>query len=599
MREIDVETGARVDLHLHSYASGTSSNWWVRGLGAGSESRESYTPPEEAYRMAKRAGMDFVTLTDHETIEGALTLAHHPDFIVGEEVSATFPEDGANADVLVYGLDADDHRELQARRGNIYELVDYLREAGLVHVLAHPIYGMPKPVNRKQVEKRLVLFGLWEFVNGSRPAGQNRLAREISTNTDASDLRLLAARHGLPAPRHHRIAGTAGSDDHGGLHGGTTYTIIPNANSQKEFLEALAAGETRPAGNNGSVDKLVHTGLKLIGSAIKENNKETPLLRDLTKNVPLLRNFVSYSGSSGDKMLSMVPLLARLGEPAIRAALVGRYEDRLSGALRSAGPGFPAMNLVGSLGHLVDSHLYLAPYLVTRSYFGREESKARSLRRELFPERAEKIKVGVFVDDSGREDSIANTYRKLLAEQRPDSLKWFRLVSCGERKDNGVSVLRAMSRVSAPLETDLELSVPSLLDVFEHITEEGYDTLHVATPGPLGVAALVAGISLGLPVVGAYHTEFGARARTLADDDLVGEVVDVAMRQFYERCSMVVVLSNSTELELRNRGYRVRRFEVLDNNATPVQVLESLTKLHARVSEPEEEPARVSQPGGF
>ena len=43
----------------------------ARGAG---KARESYTPPEEAYRMAKNAGMDFVTLTDHETIEGALTL---------------------------------------------------------------------------------------------------------------------------------------------------------------------------------------------------------------------------------------------------------------------------------------------------------------------------------------------------------------------------------------------------------------------------------------------------------------------------------------------------------------------------------------------
>jgi hypothetical protein len=56
------------------------------------EARESYTPPEESYRMAKRAGMDFVTLTDHETIEGAVTLEEHPDFFVGEEVSARFPE---------------------------------------------------------------------------------------------------------------------------------------------------------------------------------------------------------------------------------------------------------------------------------------------------------------------------------------------------------------------------------------------------------------------------------------------------------------------------------------------------------------------------
>lgn len=102
-------SGTRVDLHLHSRASGTASNWWVRGLGAGVEARESYTPPEEAYRMAKKAGMGFVTLTDHETVEGALTL-QHLDFFVGEEVSARFPEDGSYVDVLVYELDTASHR---------------------------------------------------------------------------------------------------------------------------------------------------------------------------------------------------------------------------------------------------------------------------------------------------------------------------------------------------------------------------------------------------------------------------------------------------------------------------------------------------------
>jgi hypothetical protein len=124
-KEVGTQERVRVDLHLHSRASGTASNWWVRGLGAGAEARESYTPPEEAYRMAKRAGMDFVTLTDHETIDGALTLTHHPDFFVGEEVSAYFPEEGDYVDVLVYGLDrlAAGYLSLRSRRQDDVHLV--------------------------------------------------------------------------------------------------------------------------------------------------------------------------------------------------------------------------------------------------------------------------------------------------------------------------------------------------------------------------------------------------------------------------------------------------------------------------------------------
>src|SRR5918998_1183908 len=168
----NLDDGVRVDLHLHSRASGSATNVWVKGLGEEGGVRESYTPPEEAYLMAKRSGMGFVTLTDHETIDGATTLLHHPDFIVGEEVSARFPEDGSLVDVLLYGLDDRAHAEAQARRHSVYDLAAYLLEAGILHVLAHPMYCVTTSLDRAAIEKRLVLFGLWEVVNGSRPATQ-------------------------------------------------------------------------------------------------------------------------------------------------------------------------------------------------------------------------------------------------------------------------------------------------------------------------------------------------------------------------------------------------------------------------------------------
>ncbi len=560
----DRERVTRVDLHLHSHASGTASNWWVRGLGAGTEARESYTPPEEAYRMAKRSGMRFVTLTDHETIDGALTLVHHPDFFIGEEVSALFPEDGACADVLVYGLAPGDHEELQARRGNIYELVDYLREAGLVHVLAHPIYGMPRAVDREQVEKRLVLFGLWEFVNGSRPAEQNRLAREIATRTGAADLRQLAARHGLPAPPHRRIAGTGGSDDHGGVYGGEAHTVASEVGSPQEFLAALAAGEVRPAGKDGTAGRLVHTGFRIAGEALREGHSlKTPLLKDLALNVPLLRNLVPGKTEAGEQLLGRIPFLARLGESGIRSTLAGRYEEGLSGALRGTGSGFPAVDLLGSLGDLIDSHLYIAPYVAVQGYFGRERQKARMLRRDLYPGERNKPKIGVFLDGTDTVEGLDAPYRGLWATAEERSPGRVRLVRCGPDCGDGVRSLRAVAELPVPFCEGLKLGVPSLLDVMDHVAEEGYDSLHVATPGPLGLAALAAGVALGVPVVGAYHAEFGDYARSISGDAFVAEIVDAAARQFYERCSAVAVPLQATVLALRSRGYRVERYEVL------------------------------------
>ena len=58
---------ARADLHCHSSASQISELGVQRALGL----PECATPPEEVYALAKRRGMDHLTLTDHDTIEGA------------------------------------------------------------------------------------------------------------------------------------------------------------------------------------------------------------------------------------------------------------------------------------------------------------------------------------------------------------------------------------------------------------------------------------------------------------------------------------------------------------------------------------------------
>jgi glycosyltransferase involved in cell wall biosynthesis len=185
-------------------------------------------------------------------------------------------------------------------------------------------------------------------------------------------------------------------------------------------------------------------------------------------------------------------------------------------------------------------------------------------------------KVGVFVDGMDGIHGVGTMYRNIQAlagEEREDLL---RIVCCGPETSpqpdaapsspkHGVHSLRRVAAFPVPLYDGLVLGVPSLLDVLEHVAEEDYEVLHVATPGPLGLAALVAGVVLSVPVVGAYHTEFGAYAEALSGDAFVAEIVDVAVREFYERCSAVAVPSQATALALRNRGYRIRRFEVLKN----------------------------------
>ena len=72
-----MKENSRADMHVHSTASELSKLGIQRALGL----PECATPPEEVYELAKRRGMDFVTITDHDTIDGALAIADLPDVV--------------------------------------------------------------------------------------------------------------------------------------------------------------------------------------------------------------------------------------------------------------------------------------------------------------------------------------------------------------------------------------------------------------------------------------------------------------------------------------------------------------------------------------
>ena len=160
---------------------------------------------------------------------------------------------------------------------------------------------------------------------------------------------------------------------------------------------------------------------------------------------------------------------------------------------------------------------------------------------------------------------VATMYRKVESLARAGRGGFLKIVRCGAGSETDACSLRPVAAFRVPLYEDLVLGVPSLLDVLEHVAEEDYDVLHVADAGPAGACGPGGrdhprrSGRRGLP-----HGVRGLRRGALGDA-FVAEVVEVAVREFYERCSAVAVPSQATALSLRNRGYRIRRFEVLKN----------------------------------
>src|SRR5215212_4796666 len=94
----------RIDLHCHSLASNRPTDAVLRML----KCPESYSTPAAVYAQAKARGMSFVTITDHDSIDGVKTIADCADVIVGEELSCRFSEDGCLMHVVVWGLNVAD-----------------------------------------------------------------------------------------------------------------------------------------------------------------------------------------------------------------------------------------------------------------------------------------------------------------------------------------------------------------------------------------------------------------------------------------------------------------------------------------------------------
>src|SRR5579862_3941913 len=115
---------SRVDLHCHSTASAVSRLGLQRSLGL----PECATPPREVYELAKRRGMDFVTITDHDTIDGALELSGLPDVFISEELTARFRGERQAVHVLCLGITPEDHDWLQAHADDVEACAEYLDE---------------------------------------------------------------------------------------------------------------------------------------------------------------------------------------------------------------------------------------------------------------------------------------------------------------------------------------------------------------------------------------------------------------------------------------------------------------------------------------
>jgi len=245
----------KADLHVHSRCSKRPSQWILQKI----ECPESFTEPLEIYRKAKQKGMDLVTITDLNTLDGALEIAHLPNTLVSEEITAYFPQDGCKVHVLAYDISEARHRNIQKARENIHDLAAYLSAEGIFHAVAHPLYAVNDRLTVEHVEKLLLLFQTFEM-NGARNEVQNQLLRDLLRALTPTTIDRLENLHGIKAvhPMAWQKNLIGGSDDHSSINIARKFTSVPDTEDTATFLAALGQGRGTVFGRPSTPQTMAH-----------------------------------------------------------------------------------------------------------------------------------------------------------------------------------------------------------------------------------------------------------------------------------------------------------------------------------------------------
>jgi predicted metal-dependent phosphoesterase TrpH len=242
----------KCDLHVHTRYSGKCHIPLLKRI-----CRESYNDPEAVYQSLKRRGMDLVTITDHDSIDAAESLRHHPDFFLSEEVTVQMPS-GSQLHVGVYDINERQHLEIQRRRNDLPALLVYLGEQRLFFSANHVFSGLTGRRTVEDFDSFAQHFPGLETLNGCMLQCANRAAGNLASRLGKSAL--------------------GGSDAHAMATLGTAWTEAPGARSREEFLSRLRSGAIRTAGTSGNYFRLTRDIFSIGGEMVSENPWTAPVV---------------------------------------------------------------------------------------------------------------------------------------------------------------------------------------------------------------------------------------------------------------------------------------------------------------------------------
>ncbi len=590
-------TSRKCDMHVHSSASTSSARWILRALKA----PESFTPPELVYEQARRRGMNFVTITDMNTIEGVMRIARLPGVFISEEVAMIMPESKSMVHLLVYGITPGQHEEISSVRDRGFELIEYLRDKRIAHSLAHPFYFPGGHLSPGEWSDLLARVELVEARNGTRARWENTAVLETAAVVKGQGFQ----------------GYTAGSDDHCGRFIGLTWTMVPRAETKEDFLEAVRRGEGIPGGEHGTATRSAYAVYSIAYSFYRGNlqARKVPSVATMAAD-----SFFSPGQSEGEEPTlwhkadflfhQLLKKAKKSGEPDFETFLadelveIGRdlnlrrdspellqegieertYQilNRLTNRLLQRFIGLMVtrfgegrmLDALGSLNAMIPVFLLNTPFPIAYLDRKRGRESVNTVCRHLNisspaqPNLEKRAWVTDTIDDL---NGVSRTLQR-FARLAMDNDKELALVTSQSRQVSFPGWLVNFQPVTEFPVPDYEsktLAIPPPLELLRFLEENAFGMIYISTPGPIGFAVIGAAKILGIPTVGIYHTDFPRHIREIVSDAWMGEFAAGGMTWFYSMVDRVMVPSGYYMDDLANLGVDRKKMELFPRGTDP------------------------------
>jgi glycosyltransferase involved in cell wall biosynthesis len=618
----------KIDIHVHSKFSKRPSQWILKKIGC----PESFTEPLQIYRIAKDRGMSHVTITDHNSINGALEIAHLTDAFVSEEITTYFPEDGCKIHVLALNITEAQHAQIQRLRTNIFDLARYLKQENILNVVAHCLYAVNDRLSKTHFEQLLLCFRNFEL-NGARNKRENDCLKEVLTQLSESDINRLADKHDLEPtyPEAWNKCLWGGSDDHSSLNIARTYTCIDGVDTHFDLHQDANLIATQVVSQDATPLTMAHNlygiAYQFYCSKFRLNryadkdvlmrfldrnlridvNRNPGLLaklyllwqhrKDKSTKAPLSDSLVALLRHETRKVINEDPsffdsqncdqdVCAREKKwfnfvDCVSQRVMLHFGNHLLDHLSGAN----LFNIFATIGSAGGLYTLLAPYFVAFSQFSKDRVFSDVINRTFVADDTtpndrsyDQLKVVHFTDTFYEVNGVALTLQQQVMLAVKNNKK-YALVTCHNdhrEKQLGVKNFYPIGSYELPEYPEQKIFYPPLLEMLNFCYDQDFNHLHTATPGPIGLAALAIAKILKLPISGTYHTAIPQYVQILTGDSNIEDLAWKYVLWYYSQMDVIYAPSQSTCDELIERGIRPEKIRIyprgIDVNAfTPAK----------------------------